>query len=40
MAEINDCEFDIDKLRKLELEILSKIKIEIILKGLKFNLKC
>ena len=39
IAEINDCEFDTDKQRKLKLEILSKIKKEIILKGLKLNLK-
>ena len=39
IAEINDCEFDTDKQRKLKLEILSKIKKEIILKGIKFNLK-
>ena len=38
IAEINDCEFDTDKQRKLKLEILSKIKKEIILKGLKLNL--
>ena len=38
IAEINDCEFDTDKQRKLKLEILSKIKKEIILKGIKFNL--
>ena len=39
IAEINDCEFDTDKQRKIKLEILSKIKKEIILKGIKFNLK-
>ena len=39
IAEINDCEFDTDKQRKLKLEILSKIKKEIILKSIKFNLK-
>ena len=38
VAEINDCEFDTDKQRNLKLEILSKIKKEIILKGLKLNL--
>tara|TARA_B100000575_G_scaffold209484_1_gene170658 strand:+ start:88 stop:261 length:174 start_codon:yes stop_codon:yes gene_type:complete len=38
IAEINDYEFDTDKQRKLKLEILSKIKKEIILKGLKLNL--
>ena len=38
IAEINDCEFDTDKQRNLKLEILSKIKKEIILKGLKLNL--
>ena len=38
IAEINDCDFDTDKQRKLKLEILSKIKKEIILKGLKLNL--
>ena len=38
IAEINHCEFDTDKQRKLKLEILSKIKKEIILKGLKLNL--
>tara|TARA_Y100000589_G_scaffold251621_1_gene239989 strand:+ start:160 stop:333 length:174 start_codon:yes stop_codon:yes gene_type:complete len=38
IAEINDCEFDTHKQRKLKLEILSKIKKEIILKGLKLNL--
>ena len=38
IAEINDCEFDTDKQRKLKLEILSKIKKEIILKGLQLNL--
>ena len=37
IAEINDCEFDTDKQRNLKLEILSKIKKEIILKGLKLN---
>ena len=39
IAEINDCEFDTDKQRKLKLEILSKIKNDIIIKGIKFNLK-
>ena len=39
IAEINDCEFDTDKKRKLKLEILSKIKKETLLKGIKFNLK-
>ena len=39
IAEINDCEFDTEKQRELKLEILSKIKKEIILKGIKFNLK-
>ena len=38
IAEINDCEFDTDKQRNLKLEILSKIKKEIILKGIKLNL--
>jgi len=38
IAEINDCEFDTDKQRKLKLEILSKIKKDIIQKGIKFNL--
>ena len=38
IAEINDCEFDTDKQRNLKLEILSKIKKEIILKRLKLNL--
>ena len=38
IAEINHCEFDTDKQRKLKLEILSKIKKEIILKGLQLNL--
>jgi len=38
IAEINDCEFDTDKQRKLKLEILSKIKKDIILKGIKLNL--
>ena len=39
IAEINDCKFDTDKQRNLKLEILSKIKKETILKGikLKFN---
>tara|TARA_Y100001978_G_C23318219_1_gene257097 strand:- start:197 stop:370 length:174 start_codon:yes stop_codon:yes gene_type:complete len=40
IAEINDCEFDTHKQRKLKLEILSKIKKEIILKGLKLNYNC
>ena len=39
MAEINYCEFNTDKKRKLKLEILSKIKKETLLKGIKFNLK-
>ena len=39
IAEINDCEFDTDKQRKLKLEILSKIKKVIFLKIIKFNLK-
>ena len=39
IAEINDCKFDTDKQKKLKLELLSKIKKEIILKGIKFNLK-
>ena len=38
IAEINDFNFDTDKQRNLKLEILSKIKKEIILKGLKLNL--
>ena len=38
IAEINDYEFDTDKQRKLKLEILSKIKKEIILQGIKLNL--
>jgi len=38
IAEINECQFDTHKQRKLKLEILSKIKKEIILKGLKLNL--
>ena len=38
IAEINDCEFDTDKQRNLKLEILSKIKKEIILKGIKLKL--
>jgi len=38
IAETNDCKFDTDKQRNLKLEILSKIKKEIILKGLKLNL--
>ena len=38
IAEINDYEQNTDKQRKLKLEILSKIKKEIILKGLKLNL--
>ena len=38
IAEINDSEIDTDKQRKLKLEILSKIKKEIILQGIKLNL--
>ena len=38
IAEINAYEFDTDKQRKLKLEILSKIKKEIILQGIKLNL--
>ena len=38
IAEINDFNFDTDKQRNLKLEILSKIKKEIILIGLKLNL--
>ena len=37
IAEVNDCEFDTDKQRKLKLDILSKIKKDIILKGLNLN---
>ena len=36
IAEIDDCEYDEVKQRKLKLEILSKIKKEIILKAIKF----
>ena len=38
IAEINDYEFDHDKQKMLKLEILSKIKKEIILRGIKLNL--
>ena len=38
IAEINDSEFDTDNQKKLKLEILSKIKKEITIKGIKFNL--
>ena len=38
IAEVNDCEFDTDKQRNLKLDILSKIKKDIILKGIKLNL--
>ena len=34
IAEINDYDFDADKKRKLKLEILSKIKKEIIIKAI------
>ena len=37
IAEVNDFEFDTDKQRKLKLDILSKIKKDIILKGLNLN---
>ena len=38
IAEINECEFDTYKQRKLKLDILSKIKNEIITKSRKLNL--
>tara|TARA_Y100001933_G_scaffold77521_1_gene78737 strand:+ start:1117 stop:1299 length:183 start_codon:yes stop_codon:yes gene_type:complete len=38
IAEINECKFDTDKQRKLKLEILSKIKNEIIERNSKLNL--
>jgi len=37
MAEVNDYAFDSDKKRKLKLNILSKIKKEIILKSIELN---
>ena len=38
IAEINECKFDTYKQRKLKLDILSKIKNEIITKSKKLNL--
>ena len=38
IAEVNDFDFDTDKKRKLKLDILSKIKKEIILKSIELNL--
>ena len=38
IAEVNDYAFDTDKKRKLKLDILSKIKKEIILKSIELNL--
>ena len=38
IAEVNDFEFDTDKQRKLKLDILTKLKKDIILKGIKLNL--
>ena len=37
IAEVNDYAFDTDKKRKLKLDILSKIKKEIILKSIELN---
>ena len=38
IAEVNDYAFDTDKKRKLILDILSKIKKEIIVKSIELNL--
>lgn len=38
IAEVNDYAFDTDKKRKLKLDILSKIKKEIIVKSIELNL--
>ena len=37
IAEVNDYAFNTDKKRKLKLDILSKIKKEIILKSIELN---
>ena len=37
IAEVNDYAFDTDRKRKLKLDILSKIKKEIILKSIELN---